>query len=349
MRPSFQRRALATGVALFICIAFASVGVRLSAGGNDKRAWLFALEMAKIENWREAQFRWQKLERSDPDNPRLLNNLAVAAEALGQPEQAREFYARATALVPDDSRMENNRQRFDRFWRLVGSAEGAEIPEEPMPRDLDPDRDKKAPGKGKAVKVTVSLPVPPRLELDGDEKVLVASFLAADSGLIDIDRELARFVRSKMNKSQLDILPITPPPAVPEQTLEDLIANAEFWRYLGREYGADLIVSGAILYGRRDASGFVDVDRISETTGQKVRTTEFVEQEKFSYGLDVIFMDGSSGTLLFRDRLQRSAVFRGSQNDPIAAFFQLSESLAPDLMAIVKSRSREDPRLVFKN
>jgi hypothetical protein len=152
-----------------------------------------------------------------------------------------------------------------------------------------------------------------------------------------------------MGKSPLDILPVTPAPAVPEQTLEDLIANAEFWRYLGREYGADLIVSGAILYGRRDASGFVDVDRISQTTGQKVRTTEFVEQEKFSYGLDVIFMDGNSGALRFRDRLQRSAVYRGSQNDPISAFFQLSESLAPDLMAIVKSRSREDPRIVFKN
>ena len=191
--------------------------------------------------------------------------------------------------------------------------------------------------------------MPPRLELDGAETALVASFLSAESAFIDVNRELVRFVRNKLAKSSLDVLPVTPAPAIPEQTLEDLIANAEFWRYLGREYDADLIVSGAILYGRRDASGFVDVDRISETTGQKVRTTEFVEQEKFSYGLDVIFMDGTTGDLRFRDRLQRSAVYRGSQNDPISAFFQLSESLSPDLMAIVSPRSHTDPRIVFKN
>ena len=29
-------------------------------------------------------------------------------------------------------------------------------------------------------------------------------------------------------------------------TLEDMIANREFWKYLGEEYGADVIVSGVM-------------------------------------------------------------------------------------------------------
>ena len=34
---------------------------------------------------------------------------------------------------------------------------------------------------------------------------------------------------------------------------------------------------------------------ISPTTGQKVRQTQFVEQEEFSYDLDVFFIDGGTG------------------------------------------------------
>ena len=59
-------------------------------------------------------------------------------------------------------------------------------------------------------------------------------------------------------------------------------------------------------------------------------------------------MDGETGELLFRDRLQRSALFRGTQNDPITAFFDLSDSIAADVLAILKSRTREDIRFLFK-
>ena len=167
--------------------------------------------------------------------------------------------------------------------------------------------------------------------------------------MLDVNRELVRFLRSELRKNtELAILPVIPPPAVPEQTLGDMIANAEFWKYLGREFGADLIVSGVMLYDRRDSSGFRDVDVISPTTGQKVRQSQFVEQERFKYELDIIFMDGKTGELLFRDRVQRSAVFRGTQNDPITAFYELCESIAPDVLAIVRPRTREDVRFVFK-
>ena len=69
--------------------------------------------------------------------------------------------------------------------------------------------------------------------------------------MLDTNRELVRYLRAEFRKgSDLEILPITPPPAVPEQSLEDLIANREFWLHLGREYGADLIVSGVMVYDR---------------------------------------------------------------------------------------------------
>lgn len=340
--------ALPVHTVLCLCVVSFAAGFPTPADESPKRTLQFAANMAKLGNWREAQFRWEGLDRAQPDNPRILNNLAVAAEALGLPEPARDYYERALRLHPGDTRIENNRHRFERFWSRVDRDLGAKPPDEPLQGDVDPKQERKAPGKGKPIKVTVNLPVPPRLDIGAARTVLVASFLSDDSALLDINRELVRFLRGKLQKSPLEVLEVTPAPAVPEQTLEDLLKNAEFWRHLGREYGADLIVSGIIEYGRRDASGFQDVDRISESTGQKVRNTEFVEQEQFTYHLDVIFMDGGSGALRFRDRLQRSAVYRGSQNDPISAFFQISEAMTPDLLAIVTAGSREDPRIVFR-
>ena len=313
-------------------------------------AMRFAADMAKRGNWREAKFRWEGVVRTDPENPRVLNNLAVAAEALGDWVAARENYDRAIALTRSDTIIETNRERSHRFWSAVEAQGSAEVPRYNIEGTIpgDPEGVAKKKKKSKSFRVTVQLPVPPRLDLGARRKVLVVSFLTEESQLLDANRELVRFVRSELHKhTDLEILDVTPAPAVPEQTLDDLKQNAEFWRYLGREYGAEVIVSGVLHYNRRDSSGFRDVDVISETTGQKVRQSQFVEQERFAYELDLLLMDGVSGALLLHDRLQRSAIFRGTQNDPITAFYELSDSMAPDLLAIVKKRTKEDVRFVF--
>lgn len=311
----------------------------------------FAADMAKRGNWREAMYRWQQAAEASPGNPKVLNNLGVAHEALAEADQARAAYRRAIALVGEDTIIETNLERARRFWGAVDEEGDGEVPTYDVRGQIpgDPEGVAEKKKKGKTFKATVSLPVPARLDLAGDETLLVASFLTDESDLLDVNRELVRFVRSEFRKhTDLDVLPVTPPPAVPEQMFADLIANHEFWKYLGREYDADVIVSGLMHYDRRDSSGFRDVDVVSPTTGQKVRRSQFVEEERFAYEMDVIFMDGETGELLFRDRLQRSARFLGTQNDPITAFYELSDSVAPDLLAIVRPRTREDVRFVFK-
>jgi hypothetical protein len=300
----------------------------------------FAAEMAKQGNWREARYRWQQALTRWPNHRKILNNLAVAAESMGELEQAREYYTRAMSVGQDEA-IESNYHRARWFWRQAGY--GAEDGEAPTPPAGAPEV------RGKTMKVAVRLPVPARLDITGVESILVVSFLTDSSSMLDVNRELVRYLRSELHKNlEVEILPVTPPPAVPEQTLEDLIANQEFWKFLGREYGADLIVSGSVDYDREDASGFQDVDVISSATGQKVRTSQFVEQERFLYVMNIILMDGASGELRYRDHLRGSSVFRGTQNDPITAFYELNDTLAPDVLAIVKQRWQEDLRYVFR-
>jgi hypothetical protein len=319
----------------------------LSAGSaKTKNPARFAADMAERGNWREAKYRWEIALLEQPDNPRIMNNLAVAAEVLGEMEQAKTYYQRAVSSSNGNQHILDNQHRFS--WSLKqrgGSDENGE-PEPGRPaKPADGNRSK----KGKPFRVTIGVPIPPRLSLENISSVLVTSFRAQDSTLLDISRELVRFIRSELSKgTELEVLDVVPPPAIPEQRIPDLLANHEFWKYLSREHGADLIISGVVIYSREDVSGFEDVDYVSQQTGQKIRQTRFVDREQFEYDLDIFFMDGPTGKLLHRDRLRRTLVFRGQMNDPITAFYELSESIASDVLAVVTSRRRQESRFVFR-
>lgn len=299
--------------------------------------------MARSGHWREAKFRWEQALKQSPADARLWNNLAVAEEALGAPEDARRHFEKALSLDGTDARIEDNAVRSALFWRRSKDPADADSP---VPAVTHEGRAKK--GRD-TVEVRVELPIPPRLKLDGMKTLLVASFLVNDSDMLDVNREMVRFLRSEFRKhTDLDVLDVTPAPAVPEQTLDEMAKNAEFWRHMGRDYGADVIVSGEMHYTRRDASGFKTYDVVSDTTGQRVRQTQFVEQEEFSFELDVIYLRGSDGSLLFRDRMRRQAVFRGKSNDPISAFYVLGSTIAGDVLSAVTTQNRPDTRFLFK-
>lgn len=325
-----------------LLVALGCAGSLFSGDAGVSELLRFGTQMAKSGNWREAKFRWEQALRQDAGDPRLLNNLAIAEEALGSPDRARDLFRQAAAAGGGDSRIRDNQTRSALFWGRPSDGDAQQAPPGPPPEW------RKKRGRD-VVEIPVSLPLPPRLKLDDAKTVLVASFLVNDSALIDVNRELVRFLRSEFRKhTGFEIQNVTPPPAVPEQTLEDMAKNAEFFRWLGHEHKSDVVVTGAMRYTRRDASGFEDVDLVSEVTGQKIRQSRFVEQEEFTFELDVLYFRGADGSLLFRDRLRRQAIFRGSANDPISAFYELGNSIAGDVISVIASRVRVDQRLLFK-
>jgi len=341
------RRAARLFVSAAALLALVGGGDLPAQGLNLRETVKFAAEMAQRGNWREAKFRWERVAELQPDNHKILNNLAVAFEVLGDPDTAKDYYARAAELSQGNLDIEDNRRRFAYFWRRTGAGGEQETGDGTMrlPSPLGGGGNQ----KGKTFRVSVGLPVPARLDLEGRSTLLVTSFLTRETNLLDTNRELVKFLRGEFKKrTDLDVLNVVPPPAIPEQTVEDLLANLEFWRHLGRNYGADLIVSGVVKYDQEDISSFQDVDIISESTGQKVRRTQFVEQEQFRYELEIFFIDGVTGALLFRDRMERSVIFRGLTNDPIGAFYAMSDSITADVLAVVTTRIREDTRVIFR-
>jgi Tfp pilus assembly protein PilF len=79
----------------------------------------FASEMARMGNWREALFRWQRTLDQGRDDPRIHNNMAVAYERLGEFENAAASYERAlegggTGI----QQIQENYRQFLRFYKV---------------------------------------------------------------------------------------------------------------------------------------------------------------------------------------------------------------------------------------
>lgn len=335
-----------------VVLASALFGASCYAAPADEQATVdlmrFAARMAESGNWREALFRWEQALRFVPNHPRILNNLAAAYEVLGQPDLALRLYEEAVRRSRGDEAIRQNASRASRFWERARSAEGSSEGKEDAGSSAADGRQTGRAKRGGALRIEVRLPLPPRLDLGGARTILVASFRTDDTELLDANREMVRFLRAELRKhTSLLVLDVTPPPAVPEQAVEEMVANRVFWSRLAREHGADLVVSGVLHYGRQDASGFKDVDVVSPLTGQKVRRAQFVEQERFLFEVEVFFF-GSTGELRFRDRFQRAAVYQGRANDPLTAFHELSGSVVGDVLSVVAPRTRTDQRLIFR-
>ena len=108
----------------------------LAASGRSpttREEMKFGVEAAKQGLWREAIFRWEKLVKSEPENPHVRNNLAVAYESVGDFDRARGEYREALRLSPGAKEIRDNYASFLELCKTIRgcAAEGQEIPAPP--------------------------------------------------------------------------------------------------------------------------------------------------------------------------------------------------------------------------
>jgi Flp pilus assembly protein TadD len=66
--------------------------------------------------WQEALFRFERARTLAPGNGEILNNLAVALEALGRYDEALTTYKQALQATPKDNVIRKNYARFAEFY-----------------------------------------------------------------------------------------------------------------------------------------------------------------------------------------------------------------------------------------
>lgn len=198
-----------------------------------------------------------------------------------------------------------------------------------------------------AAKVIVKIPVPSKISTIGVKNILVASFITNTNVDFDIALETNRIIRSQLRKvAGFHILDVTPP-NLPEQTIEDLVNNYQFWKHLGEKYDADLIISGAIDFSSTDVSGFASKDIIDPYTGHKVRRTRYVEREEFSMELSLFFFKGLNGAFLYEDHFKDKSIYEGLSNDSLQVFYDFGDRIQHEIKKIITPHTKEEERYIF--
>lgn len=76
----------------------------------------FGFKAARRGYWQEALMRFKHANELTPNQPRILNNIAVAQEANGLYEMALLTYQEGLALDPNNSSLRRNYTRFQEFY-----------------------------------------------------------------------------------------------------------------------------------------------------------------------------------------------------------------------------------------
>ncbi len=126
MRP---KRSLYLLVALMVTVGWLSCAARSSKPQVDKQL-AFGVSMAKRGLWNEALFRFRMANQAQPNDGRILNNMAVAFEAVGRFEEALASYQRALKADPSNRELKKNYSRFIEFYQGFRPAEEEESEEE---------------------------------------------------------------------------------------------------------------------------------------------------------------------------------------------------------------------------
>jgi Flp pilus assembly protein TadD len=77
----------------------------------------FGVDMARRGLWQEALFRFEQARRERPGDAKILNNLAVAYEAVGRFDDALAVYQEAVRLAPAERGLKANYSRFLEFFQ----------------------------------------------------------------------------------------------------------------------------------------------------------------------------------------------------------------------------------------
>ena len=135
-----------TPLLLPAALALLMVAAGCSHGGNTQRPSAqenFGVQMARMNLWREAMFRFQRAVQMDPQDAMAHNNLAVAYEANGDFDNAAREYREAMRLDKSNQYIQKNYSRYVEFLsrnrkRQQRGTAAAAAPTKPAPAGAQP-------------------------------------------------------------------------------------------------------------------------------------------------------------------------------------------------------------------
>lgn len=204
--------------------------------------------------------------------------------------------------------------------------------------------------------VEISLPVRPKLLLTGHERVYLGPFIREvqkgdeprERLNFDVAAEFERYLRRLLRReSKLQLVPPLEELRLPAADAVSLSRAVDFWRELGAQTGADLIVAGSIDFQIQDRSGYKTEEYVSPLDGRIYYRQVLVEQTGFLYDILLQVYDGRTGSLLLEQPL-RDFQERPERNfDEFSGMFSNLYALENQLVGIFVPRTVKSKRILF--
>ena len=235
--------------------------------------------------------------------------------------------------------------------------------------------------------IGVETPIQAKLDVTSFQRVLVAGFLAGGSKGVDANTETTRLLRSQLRtKSALKVVdaevltladevdkrrpksedptaqPVQPPATPDEpkiktdkdlQDYEPIFSDVEFWKKIGEEYQAPLIVTGSVLFTEVSKSGMVSKSQeyLDPTTGRQLvqEVRQWVDRKGFRLAPKWVFIDGRTGQQLFSEAFSEETYYPTTQNTPaLSSYFELMDKLLPGFLNTLSTQKIRGTRFLIK-
>jgi hypothetical protein len=133
---------------------------------------------------------------------------------------------------------------------------------------------------------------------------------------------------------------------------ERLFADAAFWKKLGEEYEAPLIITGTIMFTPQQNAGMTTVNREEfDQLGRRIVVPRRVYQERKGFILEpkFVFIDGRTGATLFSESQRREVLYPAAQSTPaLASYFELMDQLIPDFLGALSTQKIKGMRTLLR-
>lgn len=233
--------------------------------------------------------------------------------------------------------------------------------------------------------ITIETPIAAKLDVSSFQRVLILGFLAGGSKDVDPNTETVRLLRSQIRtRSDLQVIdsdvlslvdevdrrrlaageaPITDPATIADdepkiksesdlQEYEAIFADVDYWKTIGEEYQAPLIITGSVLFTDVQRSGMVASS--SETLDQYGRRSvtpsqRFENRRGYSLVPKFIFIDGRTGVQLYSESFREEALYSASNNTPpLSSYFELIDRLLPGFLSTLSTQRIKGTRTLLR-
>lgn len=205
------------------------------------------------------------------------------------------------------------------------------------------------------LEVKLKLPVKPKLQITGEERVLVAPFVIASKGekrsdraaKVDVQQEFNRYLRKQLAKSTKLKLVDLPQTRLPGTDIKTLEGATDYWKDLGARTGADYIVSGIVDFDINDKSGYKAEEYTSPADGRTYYRQVLVESTGFVFDIDLAVFNADTGEMVLEENFRDFKEFDQRNYDEILGLFENLRSLETQLVGIFVAQETSATRYVF--